>query len=349
MQVYRPNIFNEHIRNDKLLWLDKNENINENLLKFIKKKTTLTKEIISAYPNLSTTYIKLANFYNVNKYSLLLSHGSDGGIQNVFQALIKKNNLVILSSPTFAMYDVYSKAFDAKITYIKYIHNQKGKISLDLNSLFKVLKKKPKLLCLPNPDSPTGSIINEKTLNQIIKLCNKIGCYILIDEAYHLYYEKSQIKKINQYKNLIIVKSFSKAFGLAGLRAGCLISNIETIKYLKSFKPMYEINHFCAEVLNTILTKKGIEIVKRSINETKKGKNFFIQFIKKKKLKFLDSHGNFIHVNFGDHRKEIINELKKICYFRENDVLLPIEGYSRFTLTNIKNFKKITNIINRYI
>ena len=349
MQVSRPDIFKEYKRDPKKLWLDKNENIDQKLLNFVKKKTKLTKEILSTYPNLSSTYKKIANFYNINKYSLLLAHGSDGGIQNVFQALVKKNNHVVLSSPTFAMYGVYAKAFDAKVSYVKYTINNQGILSLDIKNLLILLKKKPKLFCLPNPDSPTGSSLDNKTLDRIFKTCEKNDCYVLIDEAYHLFYKSSQIKKINAYKKLIVIKSFSKAFGLAGLRAGCIVANINTINYLKSFKQMYEINHFCSEVLNNIFTKEGIDIIQKSVNEKKIGKQFFLKFLKKNNFKSINSDGNFIHVNFGLNKKKIIDELKKICYFRENDVLLPIKGYSRFTLTNLKNFKKITDTINRYI
>ena len=349
MQVSRPDIFKEKNRDPKKLWLDKNENIDLSLLNFVKKKTKLTKEILGSYPNLSSTYKKISNFYNVDKYSLLLAHGSDGCIQNVFQALIKKNDHVLLPSPTFAMYDVYAKAFDAKISYIKYFVDEKGSISLDLQKLFKLFKKKPKLFCLPNPDSPSGSKLDEKTLNKIFSICEKIGCYVLIDEAYHLFYKPSQIKKIYTYKKLIIVKSFSKAFGLAGLRAGCIIANKITINNLKSFKQMYEINHFCSVVLNNIFTKRGISIIRKSVNEKKKGKSFFLSYLKKNNFSFIQSEGNFIHVNFGSNKNKIINSLRKICYFRENDVLMPLKGYSRFTTTNIKNFKKITSIINKYL
>lgn len=349
MQVSRPDIFKEIKRDPKKLWLDKNENLDQALLNFVKKKTKLTKEILSSYPNLSSTYKKIANFYNINKYSLLLGHGSDGCIQNIFQALVKKNSHVLISSPTFAMYDVYAKAFDAKISYIKYSINNEGAISLDIKNLLRLLKKKPKIFFLPNPDSPTGSSLNDKLLNKIFKICEKNDCYVLIDEAYHLFYKPSQVKKINTYKKLIIIKSFSKAFGLAGLRAGCIITNINTIDYLKSFKQMYEINHFCSEVLSNIFTKQGIGIIRKSINEKKEGKKFFLKFLKKNNFDYLDSDGNFIHINFGIDKEKIINGLKKICYFRENDVLLPKKGYSRFTLTNVKNFKKITKIINKYI
>ena len=164
MQVSRPDIFKEKKRDPKKLWLDKNENIDFTLLNYVKNKTKLTKEILSSYPNLSSTYKKIGNFYNVNKYSLLLAHGSDGCIQNVFQALIKKGNHVLIPSPTFAMYDVYAKAFDAKISYVKYLINFDGSISLDIKNLLRLLKKKPKLFCLPNPDSPTGCVLSVENI-----------------------------------------------------------------------------------------------------------------------------------------------------------------------------------------
>ena len=70
--------------------------------------------------------------------------------------------------------------------------------------------------------------------------------------------------------------------------------------------------------------------------------------IRQLKLNYLQSEGNFIHVNLGPKKNKIINDLKKICYFRENDLLLPLEGYSRFSLTTKKNFEKILKVIKRY-
>lgn len=349
MQVFRPDIFKEPKRHKKKLWLDKNENINTELLNFVKKSVKLNKEILCTYPDLTKTYNKISKFYKVDKYSILLSHGSDGGIQNVFQALVRKNSKIILSKPTFAMYDVYGKAFDAKIFYVNYIINNDGQLELDLKKLFDLLKKKPKLFCLPNPDSPTGSIMNDKTLKKILQICSKINCYVLIDEAYHLFYKSSQIDKINLYKNLLITKSFSKAFGLAGIRAGCLIANKDTILFLKSFKQMYELNHYTSAVLNEIFTKKGMKIINNSLKLLNEGKRYFLKELKKMNLEYISSYGNFVHVNLGQNKDYIIKELKKICYFRDNDRLLPKSGFSRFTLTNISNFKKIVNLIKKYI
>lgn len=349
MQIYRPDIFKEPKRSSKKLWLDKNENIDVNLLKYVKKKILLTKEILSSYPNLTSTYNKISKFYKVDKYSILLSHGSDGGIQNVFQALVKKKSKIVLSKPTFAMYDVYGKAFEANISYVEYIIDFNGQIRLNLKKLFGILKRKPKLLCLPNPDSPTGSIMDEKILNKILNICKKINCYVLIDEAYHLFYKSSQIKKIKSFKNLIIIKSFSKAFGLAGVRAGCLIAHKDTIILLKSFKQMYELNHFSSVILNEIFTREGMKVVRKSVKRLIDGKRYFIKEIRKLNLIYILSYGNFIHVNLGDNKKKIIKELGKICYFRENDSLLPLDGYSKFTLTSKENFKKIIIVIKKFL
>jgi histidinol-phosphate aminotransferase len=190
--------------------------------------------------------------------------------------------------------------------------------------------------------------MKENTLKRILQICKKNNCYVLIDEAYHLFYKSSQIKKIGSYKNLIITKSFSKAFGLAGIRAGCLIANKDTILFFKSFKQMYELNHYSSAILNEIFTKKGMKVVRNSVKLLNEGKQYFLKELKKMKLEYTLSYGNFIHVNLGKNKDKIIKELKKFCYFREKDTLLPLEGYSRFTLTNKKNFKRILSVIRRF-
>jgi histidinol-phosphate/aromatic aminotransferase/cobyric acid decarboxylase-like protein len=111
---------------------------------------------------------------------------------------------------------------------------------------------------------------------------------------------------------------------------------------------MYELNHYSSAILNEIFTKKGMKVVRNSVKLLNEGKQYFLKELKKMKLEYTLSYGNFIHVNLGKNKDKIIKELKKFCYFREKDTLLPLEGYSRFTLTNKKNFKRILSVIRRF-
>src|ERR1700682_4795396 len=121
---------------------------------------------------------------------------------------------------TFAMYPVYSQMFGAKAYPIEY--GRRDDIPhLDPGTIIKaLLEHKPKLLCLPNPDSPTGTILAPDVLRQILKECEAVGTILLLDEAYHPFYECSAVSWTETSRNLIVARTFAKAWGAAGLRIG---------------------------------------------------------------------------------------------------------------------------------
>ena len=155
--------------------------------------------------------------------------------------------------------------------------------------MFKHINNKVALITLANPNSPTGTIINKQKILDIIKKAQKYNIPVLIDEAYYGFYNYSFIREINKFKNLIILRTFSKSYGLAGLRAGYLISNETIIKELFKFKPMYEINSIACKVLEIFLKHKDLE--KSFIKEVLDGKNYFQKELDKLNLKYLDTKG----------------------------------------------------------
>ena len=95
----------------------------------------------------------------------------------------------------------------------------------------KIKNEKPKILCLANPNSPTGTIIEKKNILKLIKTCKKNNCYILIDEAYYGFSKETSKNFVKRFENIFIVRSLSKAWGLAGLRLGYIISNKKILKF----------------------------------------------------------------------------------------------------------------------
>ena len=342
--IYRPDWLIDEKRDRTKLWLDKNENTDKNLSNFLKKIfVNLKPEFINSYPSLARIYIRLSKFLNIKPEQILLTHGSDGGIKSVFETFINPNDIVIRTEPTFAMYAIYIKIYKAREILIKYDQ----KLTLDINYLIKILRfKKPKLLCLPNPDSPTGQIVEAKLIKRILDVSKKTKTFVLIDEAYFEYYNKTNIYQINKYPNLIVARTTGKAFGLAGARVGYLIANKNIIRKLHQTKSMYEINHIGAEIFYQLLNDKNYKFIKKIINEHLKGKKYFINELEKLKYNALKTYSNFIIVNFKENTHRILSELKKICYIRyfKEGVL---KGQVRFSLTNIYNFKKIVKIIKK--
>lgn len=347
--IFRPHSYNDYERDIKKIWLDKNENADLKINKFYKKEflSKIPSRYLFSYPSLGETYLKVSKFCNTSKNQILLTHGSDGGIKTVFESMIKKNDKVLILSPTFEMYEVYCKMYQAKYKFFNYsiINN---KIDLDFSNLIKTIAIfKPKLLCLASPDSPTGFSYDKEKIDKILELSQKKNIFILIDEAYYLFSKKTFINKINNFKNLAIVRSMGKAFGLAGLRVGFIISNKLNVDYFRSYRGMYEINNIAAYMINKIFCKRGIKIVKNSVHRLIQAKKFFLKKLEKNQnVKFIDTEANFVHLKILKDRKKIIKKLSMVCEFKKKQKHPILKDYIRISLTTKKNFINILDALN---
>ena len=202
--------------------LDKNEwigNIPSHLLKKIYQK--IKPEHITAYPETGILYDAISKHHKCSEKEIVITNGIDGGIKNCFEYFVSQGSLVVTLDPTFAMVDVYCKLFDAKRVSIKY----NTQLELNLESLFECLNSNISLVIIANPNSPTGTIIESNIVEKFIEDANVKGVPVLIDEAYFGFYEKTVISLTNKFKNLIVARTFSKAFGMAGCRIGYLVTN----------------------------------------------------------------------------------------------------------------------------
>ena len=327
-------------RNKKKIWLDKNENLDSKLSKFNNKiLNQIDPSVISSYPEAAKLYKKISNLYNINKNEILLTNGSDGGIRMTFEVFINKNDKVLIMNPTFAMYDIYCKMFKSNYDFVNYeIKNKKPFI--DINTILSKLKNfKPKLFCLANPDSPTGNSYKKSEIIKIINLCKKNNILILVDEAYFHFSKLSVIKLINKYDNLIIVRTFSKAWGVAGIRLGFLVSNKKNIELFNTFRPMYEVSSISIAIMEKLINYP--DQMKESVMRLIEGKKYFLRLMKTLKFDGFDTQGNFLFINFGKFSKVINNHLKKNTLVRYNFNHISLKNYTRFSATTKNNFFQI--------
>lgn len=342
---FRPQWYGIPERNENKLWLDRNENINEEIFDFLRKKLKITKYSFSSYPNLSKLYSTLAKNFNLKEGNFLLTNGSDGGIKIIYESLLNSGDIIIRFDPTYAMYGVYSKLYKIKEKLINF-KRLNTVVSIKEAEIFKKLKlPKVKMIVIANPNSPTGTILSNELLFKIIKFCQNKKILVLLDEAYFVYYNTPFIQYVNKFNNLIITRSFSKAFGLAGLRLGCVVSNFKLTSLLHNFRPMYEISTLSAEALSIIFSTKGLNIVKKNAISQINEKKLFIEAVNKLGYQTLISYANFFHINLGKNKKNIIKKLNKFCYFRCDEKHKSLQGFSRITITCKKNFDKILSVL----
>ncbi len=347
MKIKRPDWTKQLERKKSKKWIDKNENSDELLAKVnIANLKSITLNDIFAYPDLGKLYLALSKNLKINYKKILLTNGADGAIKLVFDTLYNKKKFTVLRfEPSFAMYKIYSKLYSTRDIVVDY-KNINGEPNLNLLLVIKKIKKfKPNLILLANPNSPTGTLINSKQLENIIKIAKNNNCFVLIDEAYFPYSKLSFINKVNKYKNLIIVRSL-KAFGLSGMRVGYLISNVDLIEKISSYRPLYEINSLGAFLFLKLL--KNYSIVKKSVNRLLSDKNYFTFELKKRNIKFIKSYGNFIHIKIKKNREKILKNISKKFYIRNNETHNSLKGFSRISLTTKQNYKYILQILDKY-
>lgn len=323
--------------------LDKNERI-ENFNKRIIKNLKLTSFDLSAYPETGKIYKLISKKLRVKLNQLLIIPGSEFGIRVCLEYFCntKKNSRLLALEPTFGMVDAYSKLYKIKKISILYDKN----LQINSNKFLKKIKRNISLIIIANPNSPTGTIIEKKSLLQIIKKAEKFSIPVLIDEAYAGFYNFSYIKYIKKFQNLVILRSFSKSYGLAGLRAGYLISNKKIIKEIYKYKPMYEINSIACKIIEKFL--KNISIEKKYISRTNEGKKYFHNELKKMKIQYLKTYANFIHVNLKNKKNFIEKKLRlKKILTRKGPGVKGYNNFLRITLGPKSQMEKVIKVLKK--
>lgn len=342
-KIHRSN--QDLLDRSKYLRLDKNERVvpfEKKFLSFLKKKINTYN--LSAYPNTYRIKKLIAKKIKVNDDMIYMSAGSDISLKTCFELFTKKNDKVIIINPTFGMVNVYCDLYGLKSIKIDYNKN----LTLNYKKLFKSISNKISLIILANPNSPTGTIIPEEIMKRILFETKKNSIPLVIDEAYEGFYSKSYIKYIKNHKNLIVTRTFSKSFGLAGLRAGYAVTNNSYANLLNKYRPMYEINSLSCLAIEFCL--KNYSIVKKHILEIKLAKKFLIKELRKLNIQFIDTHANFFHIKLGKKIKNLEKKFNsKGILFRKGPGVVGFEDFFRFSLGSKKQMSKALEVIKNVI
>jgi len=340
-QVYR--IRGETISRFRYLRLDKNERVTNFSNYFLKKlKNKLNSFYLSAYPEIEKIYTLLSKSLKINKEMIVITPGSDMAIRNCFELFVKPKKKIITLSPTFSMVGVYAKIFQAKQVEIKYDRN----LNLELGKLINNIDKKTSLIIIANPNSPTGTIIAKNVLLKIIKKANLKKVPILIDEAYFGFFKETYISYVKKFSNLIISRTFSKTYGLAGVRAGYLVANYKIAKALYKLKPMYEISSLACLIVEEILKNK--KIFYTYAKEVQLGKEYFIRELIKLDIQYLKSYANFIHIKLDKKKERFEKMLKtKNILVRKGPGVIGYEGFLRIGLGPKQEMQKVISSLRK--
>ena len=320
--------------------LDKNERV-EKLEKIFFKKfiSKIRSDQINLYPEVGKLYKILAKFHKLQTNQFVLTSGIDGAIKTCFELFVSKGDRVVVLQPTFAMVDIYCKISKAKKIGIQYDKN----LNLDIKKLVKKIDRKTSLVIIANPNSPTGTIIPKLNMVEIIKKAKNLNIPVLVDEAYYEFCKQSALPLLKKYQNLIVARTFSKAYGLAGLRIGYLVANKKIAKILYNLKPMYEINSLGILAARTVL--ENSKISKNYTHEVKKGLKILVKYLQKNNISFFKTHANFIYVYAGRKLNYLYDKMQKFGILVKKG--LEVKGYENYLRITLCPPKQIKIVISK--
>lgn len=194
---------------------------------------------------------KIAEMKNVKPSEIFIGNGSDEAIDLLFRIFCEpQSDEVIICPPTYGMYKVSAEINDVKIREILLTSD----FQLNVQKILEGANERTKLIFVCSPNNPTG---NAMSRSEILKIAEDFYGIVVVDEAYiHFSPEKSLVSEINNFPNLVVLQTFSKAWGLAGLRVGLAFANEEIIELFNKVKPPYNISEIAQKAILEALENK---------------------------------------------------------------------------------------------
>ncbi len=318
--------------------LDANENPYD--VPAVLKKAILKKAQripFNRYPDAATVTLKknISKYLGVKTENIFVGNGSDEIIEYLMQTFVEQGDTVIVPTPTFEMYRIIGVINGAKIIELPL----DKKFDIDEKAIITAVKKtKAKFVFLAYPNNPTGNCFSE---NKIMKIIEGVDCFVVLDEAYYDFSGRSFLKCLKRHKNLIILRTFSKAFSMAALRMGYMIADRETVAAVNKVRLPYNINSLSQFVAVELLKADRTKVLEIIIKERKK-----LYALIKEKYECVDSNANFIFL-----KPKTPSKAQKVFEAQSISVRVftagPAAGWMRLTVGTPAENKLVRQILKR--
>lgn len=260
---------------------------------------------VTRYPDGNGFVLKaaLAEKYKLDSSQITLGNGSNDVLELIARAFVTPAEEVLFSQYAFAVYPLVTQAIGAKAVIAP-----AGDYGHDLSAMSTLISVKTKLIFIANPNNPTGTYLEADELEAFIAQVLKTTLVVL-DEAYVEYGEQqlNSIDWLEKYSNLIITRTFSKAYGLAGLRVGYALSHPDVADLLNRIRQPFNVNSIALAAATTALQDNDYIVKTKQMNDA--GMQQLIAGFEALNLTYIPSKGNFITVNVQKNGDEVFNDL----------------------------------------
>ncbi|MDP3971003.1 MAG: histidinol-phosphate transaminase [bacterium] len=299
-------------------------------------KKFVSQDKLQVYPEYFDLEEKIAEYIGVENEMVMLTNGADQGIELIFRTYTEKGDQVIIPSPSFAMFYQCAGVVGNKIIEIPY----RKDLSFPVKEIINKINNDTALIVICNPNNPTGSLASIQQIEEIV-LANP-QTMVLVDEVYAEFSGVSAIELTKKYPNIICVRTFSKAFGLGGLRIGYVVGNCENVAELIKVRGPYDVNMAGYYAARAALD--DIDNVKAYVQEVMTEAKLMVeQFFTKNKIQWHQSAGNFILFR-PNNPMETFEKLKKYGFLIRPRKGVNIDSTLRVTIGTKEQMTKFIEI-----
>jgi len=263
---------------------------------------SLDSEALARYPEREPVEGQVAKFLELDADQVLLTNGVDEAIHLLCSTYLETGDEAIIAVPTFAMYSIFARAEGARVVQIL----AGNTFAFPLEELISRISLSTRLIALANPNNPTGTAVDCDILLQVARAAPHAA--VLVDEAYFEFHGGTVLDSTAWPENLFVARTFSKAYGLAGLRIGILAGNAGQMAMVRRVASPYNVNAAALAVLPEALRDQ--QFVECYVAEVQRGREILEQALGALGLHYWPSRANFILVRVGPAHAEFIQALR---------------------------------------
>jgi histidinol-phosphate aminotransferase len=307
------------------LRLDFNENTLAPSPRVIERLRRITAEDLTKYPEREPVERRVAAHFGLQPEQVLLTNGVDEGIHLMCCAFLDEGDEALIAPPTFFMYDVNVSIMTRGLVKVQ----SDESLEFPFERFMAAITEKTKLIMVATPNNPTGAPVSREHLLAIAKAAPQ--AVLMVDEAYYHFHGESVMQDLADVPNLIVARTFSKAYGLANLRAGMLAGNAELLRYVRKVCSPYNINGVALDCLSVAIEDEAY--LTWYVDQVKTGRERMMAGLAELGVPYFPSEANFVLMKIGPKHKELVAAMRKHgVLLRDRSADPGCDGYVRITI-----------------
>ncbi len=307
------------------LRLDFNENTISPSPRVLERLKGMTAEDLTKYPEREPVERVVAQHFGLEAEQVLLTNGVDEAIHLLCAAFLEDEDEALICTPTFFMYDVSVQMMTPHLKRVQ----ADATLEFPVKRFLEAITERTKLILVASPNNPTGAAVSRKHLLAIAAAAPH--AVVMVDEAYYHFDGATTLGDVGKVPNLIVARTFSKAYGLANLRIGMLAGSAALLRYVRKVCSPYNVNGVALECLPVAIADE--EYLAWYVDQVRLGRARMIAGLRELGVPFFPSHANFVLMNIGAKHKELVAAMRRHgVLLRDRSTDPGCDGYVRITI-----------------